>query len=373
MPEGELTDSAMAVDVKRLLKLAHDRSDAGRAGLVNAVEQLVHRGLGDAERRLAGEILVHLCQQVEMEIRRALAEQLAGSDQAPRELMRFLAQDEIPVATPVIQLSPVLDSDDLVAIVKQASRDHARIVAGRQALPSPVTVALAQTGDVGIVETLLKNDSVTIDPAAMLEIAGMAESRSVLRAPLLHRPEMSDDLATRLYVWVGRELRNVIAERFEINRLALDQAIDATLQRFIAATEYTQMVSPELTEWAEGLASCGRINPQMMLRVLRQGRTVVFVALFAAYFRLSTRIARDLLSERGATRMAIACRAGGVGKEEFASLFLLSRELTKDRAVIDPRDLSSVLNLYDRIDRSAATGALEKLQAASKRDDNLPV
>ncbi len=360
--------ASQPLDIGFLLDLARDRSDAGRERLLQAIERLLHVGLGDRERDLAGDILIRLCREVEMEIRRALADQLAGEPDAPKELIRFLARDEIPVATPVLQLSPLLEAEDLVAIVRQASADHARIVATRPALPEPVSVALAQTGDSAAVRALLENAGTVIPHEAMVEIAGLAESRALLRQPLVRRPELSGELATRLYVWVGRELRGYLAERFDINRLALDRAIEGTLDRFVRETEHTRTVSPDLMDWAQGLSSCGRINAKLMLRVLRQGRTMVFLALYAAYFGLSIPVAKELLAEKRATRMAIASRAAGISKEEFASLFLLSRDFSKEKSVIDPRDLSAVLKMYDRIDATAARAALGKLQAGARID-----
>ena len=48
-------------------------------------------------------------------------------------------------------------------------------------------------------------------------------------------------------------------------------------------------------------------------------------------------------------RTAIACRAAEIDKPDFASIFLLSRSARPGDKVVDPNEVSRVLNFFDRI------------------------
>lgn len=76
------------------------------------------------------------------EKRRVLAETLALREDAPRALIRCLAQDEIVIAETVIVNSPVLTDEDLCALVALGSPAHVLAVGARPALSVAVAEAL---------------------------------------------------------------------------------------------------------------------------------------------------------------------------------------------------------------------------------------
>jgi len=72
------------------------------------------------------------------EKRRIIAAELAKRSDAPHALMRFLAFDEIVIATPVILDSPVLTEDDLLDIARLGSPVHVARMRQRENLPEKV-------------------------------------------------------------------------------------------------------------------------------------------------------------------------------------------------------------------------------------------
>ncbi len=63
--------------------------------------------------------------------------------------------------------------------------------------------------------------------------------------------------------------------------------------------------------------------------------------------------------EPGGEGLAIACRAVEVSKADFASIFLLSRSARPGDKVVDPSELTRVLDLYDRIKLDTAHQVVE--------------
>jgi hypothetical protein len=63
--------------------------------------------------------------------------------------------------------------------------------------------------------------------------------------------------------------------------------------------------------------------------------------------------------EPGGEGLAIACRAVDISKVDFASIFLLSRSARPGDKIVDPSELTRVLDLYDRIKLDTAHKVVE--------------
>ncbi len=89
------------------------------------------------------EDLVELVRGLPPEKRRTLSVELAPRMDAPHGLMRFLAQDEIVIAEPVILECPVLTDEDFCAIARFGSPAHVARLRQRSGLSQKVRDLLA--------------------------------------------------------------------------------------------------------------------------------------------------------------------------------------------------------------------------------------
>ena len=104
------------MQVEELKRLAHDKSEQGRSKLLGVVNEMFSdsgRMLSGGDRRLMLDIMHRLVGQVEISVRRALAENLAQVTDVPRDLILALANDEIEVAYPILMGSEILKDPDL--------------------------------------------------------------------------------------------------------------------------------------------------------------------------------------------------------------------------------------------------------------------
>ncbi len=91
-----------------LLGLARDKSAEGREALAVAISDLFlgdDKRLTERERTLMFDILYQLVRDTEIKIRRVISEELSHFTDIPRELAKFLANDEIDVAFPILSLT----------------------------------------------------------------------------------------------------------------------------------------------------------------------------------------------------------------------------------------------------------------------------
>ena len=75
-----------------------------------------------------------LVRDLATEVRQALARAVAPAHGLPLEVARQLADDEIEIARPILEHSPVLGDEDLVRVVRTNAMQYALAVAGRERL-----------------------------------------------------------------------------------------------------------------------------------------------------------------------------------------------------------------------------------------------
>ena len=130
-----------------------------------ALEQQGHANRKDEILRAAVSAFVALskpnrrdCNQIEdlslpilpfasEQTKRFICAALAENRSAPGNLVRRLCDEPVAICSPLLLLSPVLESADLVAVIGRMGIHHARIVARRSHLPGDVIEALALVDD----------------------------------------------------------------------------------------------------------------------------------------------------------------------------------------------------------------------------------
>src|ERR1043166_623008 len=83
-----------------------------RAAIVQKLSEIVswpESRIPAYERQLAADILVGLLRTSGVELRRRCATGLARVNDAPKALLRYLARDEISVASPLLEAGPGFD------------------------------------------------------------------------------------------------------------------------------------------------------------------------------------------------------------------------------------------------------------------------
>ncbi|MDP6174804.1 MAG: DUF2336 domain-containing protein, partial [Rhodospirillales bacterium] len=146
--------------LEKLVSMAREESSEDRRRILREVTDLLlenphHLTDGDSEKY--GEILCRIVFEMEMKIRRFLAEALAGMDTAPRQLITRLANDEIEVARLVLMKSKLLEDEDLLCVIEQLTQEHMLAIAERDQVSERVSDALTDRGNDGVLKSLAGN------------------------------------------------------------------------------------------------------------------------------------------------------------------------------------------------------------------------
>ncbi|WP_193367027.1 DUF2336 domain-containing protein [Pelagibius marinus] len=356
-------------DLHSLLQLALDKSIEGREQLTTRIAQLSlerEHMLSDQERDLMFDILDKLIHEFEVPIRQRLAERLSRNAAAPHALIVALANDDFAVAQPVLLRSTLLSDEELIRIIQHRSRQHQIAIARRRDLSEAVSDELVNTQDSDVITALLENHSARISKATLAYLAEQAEHIDTYQEPLVRRQDLTAELAGRLYWVVAASLRNEILQNYDIHPTDLDDALESSVQETVEESRNGNgggdNMEKTAAELARSMAAERPVNAALLVKTLRQGQVPLFEALFEEWTKISMPRRAEVLYGPGGEGLAIACLALGVSKQDFATLFLLSRSAGSGGQKTSPGDLARATRLFDRTKREDAQHVLRSWQ-----------
>ncbi len=339
-------------DMTRLAQLAVNPQGIGRGEIYLAVASLYRTQgpqLSDRERALMRDILHRLTSDVEMAIRISLAEKLADDPDAPLDLILLLCDDRIEVARPLILRSRKLSDGDLLRLIADADEARQAACAARPHIGEPVTNQLAKSNSESVLVALLRNITARIAQPAFETLVEKSKALPALQEPLVQRRDLPPPLAHRMCDWVSDALKTHIKRHYDIEAVAIDNAA----KKIQAPQDENLSAAAKLVE---KLATAGQLRAGFLIRVLNQGQLDLFEAAFAKLLNLDMANLRRVLYDQGPRSVALACRAVGIDRAVFATVFDLSRQARGmfPTLTLDERaDVDSVFKVFSRAEAMA--------------------
>ncbi|HET6519607.1 MAG TPA: DUF2336 domain-containing protein [Geminicoccaceae bacterium] len=292
--------------------LQANRDTAARAAVAAKFgQQFDALSADDDTSELAGAILQLLVRDVAKEVRRSLAETIAGSPNLPPGTAGRLARDDIDVARPMLERSPVLRDEELADIVRTHAMQYALAVAGRESLSEVLSDVLAETGHRDVAHRLAGNAGAKLSVRTMKRIAEDHRGDREIEDRLVRRPALSYEMVERLAgIVAGRLEWELVREQRLAPELAR-QIVTAARERAtlnMVAREHGRS-GPERELHRRHLA--GELGPEDAVAFLRAGDIAQFEAGMALLAGLDTHRARRLLYSQDRRHLAAVCvRAG---------------------------------------------------------------
>ena len=313
------------------------------------------------ERSLAADILRRLSKDVEMSIRISLAERLAGDASAPHELILLLADDRIEVARPVLARSPVLSDTDLERLVFKGSEDHQIVIAERPGIGETVSAALARGACELALIALLRNPSARIAQDTFTRLGEQARLHSGLQGPLAERADLPQELAQAMYEWVSGGLKTALSARYPQIAAHLSKAIDQTSA--VLQSDEVAVTGENAQKLVDKLHASGQLRASFLIRVLNQGQMELFECAFAKLLNMDIETLCKALYGTNPQTVALACRAAGIDRSVFHTVFRLSRQHRRVAAELTPSDHKQIGAIFSQIKKTEALDRLRTAQA----------
>lgn len=356
---------------------AHDMSDMGRLAqlainphsgasseeiylAVASLYRIQGTGLNQRERELMREILRRLTRDVEMAIRIALAQRLADDASAPHDLILLLVDDTIEVARPLILHSPLITEADALKLIATASVPHMEAVAGRPNIGIAVTDALARSDAETVLVALVRNATAKISDKTYDTLVEKARAIAPLQEPLIRRADLPAKLAESMSAWVCDGLKAYIQNNYPLPAAKVNQQVSQAAA--VLTSELPRAADPpadSAQKLIEKLANSGQLKAGFLMRVLSQGQIDLFDLAFARLLGLELVQFRQFFYQDGVRLVALACRAAGIDKSVFATVFNLSRQARNQIPVLGRPQILEIDAIFAEFAKPAALEALK--------------
>ena len=312
--------SQITTRLPELMTLAKQSDSAARRTLLR---ELSDSFFGTPERTpveqdLYGAVLGDLTRAMEDEVRAEIARRFAHASDAPRQLVRQLAEDELAVAEPVLTHSPVLTDADLIHVIKNRGQDHMRAVSRRETVTEAVSDAIVEHGDDATLHALLSNEGARLSRAASETAVDRAKANPDLHEATVNRAALPIDLLNEMYFVVEERLRSKILE--ENSRLSpeeLEQALAAGRARVATDDGSLPPDYAESLAYVEELKAASQLTPAVLARFLRSGSRTCFLIALSQLADIDFHTARNIVERRELDALAVVCRAADLDKALF--------------------------------------------------------
>jgi len=224
------------------------------------------------ERAVADDIVRAIARDVEVEVRKALAQTISSSSDLPADVAVQLAHDVADVAEPILRESDLLDDAVLVEIVRSRTEEHRRAIAERQALSEPVSAAIIETAAAPTVSVLVANQGAQISEPSMGRAVDRFGEETSVTTPLAERETLPLAIAERLVTLVSSRLKAQFAGRGAPAQRYADGlgAQAAENAAFILGGGEAETL--DLLALVDQLQSAGKLQPSLVIRAGRAGQ-----------------------------------------------------------------------------------------------------
>ena len=358
------------IPMDQLVDVARSTRREDRSALAEAIGDLclkMGRTLSKSEKALAYDIITALIRDVEAQVRAALSEQLAEQSDAPKDLILKMANDVIEVARPVLVRSVVLQDNDLVNLILSKAESHQMAIAQRDELSAQVTDKLVATENSSVIQAALLNDGAKFSERTMEHLVNLSREDQTIQEPLVKRDELTVDQARRMYEFVGFSMRKALSERVEKTGESIKIDMDKVVDQAVAdALGQNDFLSPlDQPDAYSGLGGFGfKPHPRLLVGALEQNDLFKFEELFQELTDLTEQGATRVLYDSGPEAIAIACKATGFDRKNFADLLAYLQGGGEPEKYRQTSAYLKIVDYFERIDRSGAERVLSAWRRA---------
>jgi uncharacterized protein (DUF2336 family) len=314
---------------KRFLAFVETAPAPARAAATSLLAQAFVKGrVAETDAAMVEAALTAMLDDRSPMVRRALSTALAAYDCAPRHIIVALAGDEPTIAAPVLELSPLLTTAELVEVVTTGHQDVHMAVARRAGLAAPVAAALAEVVDAKTAIIMAANFSADILAFSLERLIERYPNLCELAVVMLARPALPRDIVMLAELVVARTAG-------DDDRLAPSFGDEGGYQDrkdTIILRIGTECSPGELAPYVAALRRHGLLTSALILRGLMLGHSQFVAAVFAELSGQSIEKAKGLIAEGRGGFSALFARAGLP-----QSLLEIFRLVLKERGFIDSR------------------------------------
>jgi len=357
------------VIIEAFLRWAETAKAESRARAANALGRAyLQSQMPDEERAAAEMAMTYLLDDPSPRVRLALAEAVARSADAPRNVIVSLAGDQPEIAGQIILLSPVFTDADLVDLALHGSDVTRVLIASRGQVSRSVCAAIAEIGGEAEILCLLENDGALLSQASLKRIAERMGDCADIRGLLLSRDALSSDVRHLLMRQVSEALSESTLVQSFIGSGRLQQVTrEATESATVAIAGTAQ--HEQLPDLVEHLRQCGWLTPAFLMHALCSGKVDFFACAITNLSGCDERRVRSIISRGRVHAIRALYESAGLTRDIstiFVEATLIWRDASRKNAAAMLENVSSQLMRKFRLTGQPPAAAAQLLDMVEK-------
>ncbi len=346
-----MTDNIQPLE--KLVHLAKESSPERRRDLLRKVTDLFFKepeSLNEREIGHIGDIICKIACDMEIKVRRHLAEKLSASAAAPHQVMTMLANDEIDVAHPVLRNSTVLRTADLIDIIERRGQEYMLAISKRDRVSEEVADSLVEHGNDDILVSLAGNDGAEFSRDAMEVMVVRSKDNEALHSPLVEHTKMPPELVSEMFWHVSSALRRrILSMDLGLDETEVDEMLHETKTWLEEEGADQEELSPS-EKLVLRKEKMGQLDTNLIEQFMRQGKIPELVAGIARLLKIDGSTARNIIFDEGGETLVIACKAIGLEKATFSNLLALA-DVNRKRS---QQQIDALQGIYGRMTAETA-------------------
>ena len=305
---------------------------------------------GDDHVALFDDVFALLIDEIESQARAELARRLAPVGNAPRKILRILANDDdIAVAGPVLTFAPRLDEADLVSVAASKGQAHLQAISARRELGQAVTDILVRRGDREVTRSVAENHGARFSETAYFRLVERAENDGVLAEKVGLRPDIPphlfQELLTRATGVVHRRLLASAPPELKAEIRRVLEKVSNQVSARIGPRDYREAQKVVLR-----LMQAGTLNEMALAGFAGDGKYDETVVALAALSKVPLSIADRLMTGERPDPVLILCKAAGMGWPTVRAVITVQ----PDGKAPSPLGIDAAFANYDQLSPSTA-------------------
>ncbi len=292
--------------------IAKHGSRERRAEMLKRITSLYVEGAsGFTEQQIQffDEVFNRLLVKIEAGARFELSVSLAEIDNAPRCVVRRLANDgNVSVARPVLLLSPCLEDLDLLDVAKSKSQQHLLAISSRSQIAETITDVLVRRGDREVVRSVAGNSGARLSLGGFSTLIRKAEKDGILAEKVGQRADIPEPLlrvlfaqAThvvqkRLFATATQETRAKIVH--VLAEISDEYEINASPRGGVAAQIASPTAQPER-----------RLDEMILAKLARDGNREETILGLSKLCKIPIEKMHRIMGNKGADPVLVVCKA----------------------------------------------------------------
>jgi len=321
----------------------------------------LYSDLSEDDRSVAEGAMIIMLDDPSPLVRRALAEALCGSADAPPAVIHGLAGDQPDIAALVLERSELFIDADLVEIVATGHTVVQCAVARRQWLPRAVAAALAEIGTPEACLTLIENMSADIALFSVDRIVERHGHLAAIREALLARDDVPAPTRQALVAKLSEALADFVTARAW---LAPDHAQRITREACEKAAVTISATVPEEGQALIGhLRATGQLTAGLILRAVLSGNVLLFEDALADLSGLPRSRIHGIIRSRSASGFRALYERAGLPESAYPAFREVIGALRDMRNAYEPGSAGQLRRrMVERVLQGCARAELDEVE-----------